>query len=107
MAGRARNVDKKGPAVGKKPEMDSPQRPRPTWLRALPFLLALLLAAAYSPVGEAEFVVWDDDDHIYENRHILAEEGWSDAWRDWRDPVAALSAVPQLLSAVRPPGGFP
>lgn len=46
-----------------------------------------LIVAAYAPTWDADFVVWDDDDHIYENRHIVAEEGYIEAFRDWRDPA--------------------
>ncbi len=59
----------------------------PAWLRATPFLLIALIVAAYAPTWDADFVVWDDDDHIYENRHIIAEDGYWEAFRDWRDPA--------------------
>ncbi len=57
------------------------------WLRLAPLALVALILAAYAPTWDAEFVVWDDDDHIYENRHIIAEDGYWEAWRDWRDPA--------------------
>lgn len=57
------------------------------WRRAVPILLALLIGAVYAPTLDDDFVVWDDDDHIYENRHIVAEDGYAEAWREWRDPA--------------------
>ncbi|MDG2303313.1 MAG: tetratricopeptide repeat protein [Candidatus Binatia bacterium] len=65
------------------PSLNTPSRS----LRAAPWLLIALIVAAYAPTWDAEFVVWDDDDHIYENRHILAEDGYWEAWKDWRDPA--------------------
>lgn len=55
--------------------------------RAAPFVLIALIFTAYAPTWDSEFLVWDDDDHIYENRHILAEDGYLDAYRDWSDPA--------------------
>ncbi|HJQ85010.1 MAG TPA: hypothetical protein VKA21_13085, partial [Candidatus Binatia bacterium] len=49
-------------------------------------LLVALVAAAYSGTLRAGFVVWDDDDHIYENPHVLARSGYTRAWGGWRDP---------------------
>jgi tetratricopeptide (TPR) repeat protein len=37
------------------------------------------------PTVRAGFVVWDDDDHVYENPHITAVDGYRKAWLDWRD----------------------
>lgn len=50
-----------------------------------PACLVLLLVAAYHPTLNADFVVWDDDDHVYENPNILAADGYRMAWKDWRD----------------------
>ncbi|MHC4984484.1 MAG: hypothetical protein ACYTF6_15120, partial [Planctomycetota bacterium] len=50
-----------------------------------PVLLAALVFAAYMPTIRAGFVVWDDDDHVYENPHITAVDGYRKAWQDWRD----------------------
>lgn len=61
--------------------------PTPAWLRTAPWILVALIVVAYAPTLDADFVVWDDDDHIYENRHIVAEEGYAEAFRDWRDPA--------------------
>jgi len=52
-----------------------------------PLALVALVVFAYAQTLDAGFVVWDDDDHIYENRHIVAEDGFADAFRDWRDPA--------------------
>lgn len=57
------------------------------WLRTVPLVLVALIVATYAPTWDSEFLVWDDDDHIYENRHIIAEDGYLDAYRDWQDPA--------------------
>jgi tetratricopeptide (TPR) repeat protein len=62
-----------------------PVRHRRFWLYAAPLCLVLLVAGAYRSTLEAEFVVWDDDDHVYENPNITAVDGYRKAWIDWRD----------------------
>jgi len=62
-----------------------PPGSRSRWVA--PLVLVGLVAAAYAPTWNDEFVVWDDDDHIYENRHVIAPDGYAAAWRDWRDPA--------------------
>jgi tetratricopeptide (TPR) repeat protein len=52
---------------------------------AAPVLLVLLIAGAYAPTLDAGFVVWDDDDHVYENPNVTAVDGYRMAWMDWRD----------------------
>lgn len=52
---------------------------------AAPLLLVALVVVAYLPTLAAEFVVWDDDDHIYENSWVIGTEGYAAAWREWRD----------------------
>jgi hypothetical protein len=47
--------------------------------------LVALLFAAYAPTLDAGFVVWDDDDHIYENPHVIGTDGYWHAWQDWRN----------------------
>jgi tetratricopeptide (TPR) repeat protein len=63
----------------------APIRHRRLWQYAAPFFLVLLIAWAYSSTLEAGFVVWDDDDHVYENPNITAVDGYRKAWADWRD----------------------
>jgi tetratricopeptide (TPR) repeat protein len=58
----------------------------PLWRRVLaPLLLVVLVLAVYQPTLQADFVVWDDDDHVYENPNVLASDGYARAWADWRD----------------------
>lgn len=47
--------------------------------------LVALVFVAYRDTLHAGFVVWDDDDHVYENAHVLARDGYAEAWRDWRN----------------------
>jgi tetratricopeptide (TPR) repeat protein len=49
-------------------------------------VLVVLLAAAYAATLRAGFVIWDDNDHVYENPYVTGAEGYAGAWRDWRDP---------------------
>jgi Tfp pilus assembly protein PilF len=58
------------------------------WLSlGAPALLILLILFAYWGAFGAKFLVWDDADHVYQNPHILADDGYTEAWRDWRDPA--------------------
>jgi protein O-mannosyl-transferase len=50
-----------------------------------PLALVGLILIAYAPTLDAEFVVWDDDDHIYENPYVIGTEGYWHAWKDWRN----------------------
>lgn len=50
-----------------------------------PLALVALILFAYAPTLDAEFVVWDDDDHIYENASVIGAEGYWHAWKDWRN----------------------
>ena len=60
---------------------------RHAWLSVgAPALLILLILLVYRGTIGAEFLVWDDADHVYENPHILTAGGYAAAWRDWRNP---------------------
>lgn len=63
-----------------------PESDRRPWIRfGAALLLVALVLLAYQPTLDAEFVVWDDDDHIYENAWVVGTEGYWAAWREWRD----------------------
>src|SRR2546426_1098489 len=56
-------------------------------LRGLaPATLVLLLAVAYAGTLRAGFLVWDDNDHVYENPYVTGTHGYARAWQHWRDP---------------------
>lgn len=58
-----------------------------SWLRVLaPAALVILVAVAYAGTLRAGFVVWDDNDHVYENPYVTGTHGYAGAWRHWRDP---------------------
>ena len=51
----------------------SQQQPH-SWQARLPWILALLLAtitfALYSPVGDFDFIQFDDQDYVFENKQV-------------------------------------
>src|SRR2546422_5541340 len=68
--------------------MPVPRAHRPgSRLRVLaPAALVILVAVAYAETLRAGFVVWDDNDHVYENPYVTGTHGYEGAWRHWRDP---------------------
>jgi tetratricopeptide (TPR) repeat protein len=52
-----------------------------------PLALGVAVFAAYAPTLDAEFVVWDDDDHIYENPYVIGTMGYWRAWESWRSQL--------------------
>src|SRR5256712_13955371 len=58
-----------------------------SWLGVLaPAALVILLAVAYAGTLRAGFLVWDDNDHVYENPYVTGTHGYTRAWQHWRDP---------------------
>jgi len=55
----------------------SPTRVWPAWLLVLP--IVLLVALAYAPVVDAEFV-WDDDDYVELNELLVEDGGLAEIW---------------------------
>ncbi len=84
------------------------QSPRPVlrWGVPLVLLLALILVA-YRDTLQAGFVVWDDDDHVYENPHVLARDGYGEAWRDWRNTAFYPLTFTMFFLEWRAAGGEP
>lgn len=70
-------------------------------------LLIALVFVAYRDTLHAGFVVWDDDDHVYENPHILARDGYGEAWRDWRNTAFYPLTFTTFFLEWRAAGGKP
>ena len=61
-------------------------RPGSTLCVLAPAALVILLAVAYAGTLRAGFLVWDDNDHVYENPYVTGTHGYTRAWQHWRDP---------------------
>src|SRR2546425_13377577 len=61
-------------------------RPGSTLCVLAPAALVILLAVAYAGTLRAGFLVWDDNDHVYENPYVTGTHGYARAWQHWRDP---------------------
>src|SRR3989442_14843437 len=93
--------------------MPVPRAHRPgSRLRVLaPAALVILLAVAYAGTLRAGFLVWDDNDHVYENPYVTGTHGYARAWQHWRDPsfypVTFTTFYVEWRLAAGPPSLFP